>query len=412
LRYLLKKELNTPVSHLSHFHRLTLSVGLCSIVTFFNLYWLQPLLPLLQQDFGVSTLSANLAMAAPMSGMGIGLLIFASWSDAIGRRKIMLWGTSVAVMITVFLPLIDNYSVFLGVRFFQGILLAVCPAVAVPLLGDELRKYCLPGAVGVYVAANSLGGIGGRMLSGISAEYGGHWQVAGFAISGVSIVLLAVVFVCLPHQRRFKPTPFRLGNCLRSYAGHLRRPELVLTYVMVGLVFGSFMNQFSFLMLTLSKAPYELPSDIRSLLFIAFIGGTVSASMAGKFAKKHGQLAGIATGVCVMLGANVFLQTGILPLMVLGLMGTAIGFFFCHAQASTLVGRSVISGKGSAMALYSLFYYTGASLGAFYLEPFYQNWGWSGVVAGTTIALTTCLVLVGISWRWFAPSRTPRIVTA
>ena len=74
----------------------------------------------------------------------------------------------------------------------------------------------------------------------------------------------------------------------------------------------------------------------------------------------------------------------------------AFGFFFCHAQASTLVGRTVKKGRGSAQALYSLFYYTGASLGVFFVAPFYENWGWQGVIASTSIALVICLGLLAI----------------
>ncbi|MEI8599192.1 hypothetical protein P4S64_20840 [Vibrio sp. M60_M31a] len=43
---------------------------------FANIYWLQPLLPVLQKEFQVSSLAANLAMSAPLFGMGLGLLIF------------------------------------------------------------------------------------------------------------------------------------------------------------------------------------------------------------------------------------------------------------------------------------------------------------------------------------------------
>lgn len=371
------------------------------MVTFFNIYWIQPLLPLLQQDFAITPLAANLAIAAAMLGMGLGLLIFASWSDAIGRCKILLLGTAAGVCVTLLLPFVHDYNLFIGMRFVQGALLAVCPAVAIPLFGDELRRNWLPSAVGVYVACNSLGGISGRLISGISAEFGGHWQAACLAIGLLSSVMFAVVIYALPEQKRFKPKAFRLSESLKAYGRHLKRPELVLVYLIIGLVFGSFVNQFSYLMLVLGDLPYELPSSVRSLLFVTFFGGTLSASMAGKYAKKHGQLAGIATGLLIMLGANFFLQAGHLSLMIIGLIATAVGFFFCHAQASTFVGRSVKEAKGSAQALYSLFYYSGASFGAFYLEPFFQHWGWSGVVVGTSSALMLCLVMVGILWRYF-----------
>lgn len=384
------------MKNLTHYNRLVLSVCLCSIVTFSNIYWLQPLLPLLRHSFECTPLAANLAMSAPLLGMGLGLLLFASLSDALGRCSILLAGTAAGLCVSLLLPMIENYSLFILLRFMQGALLAVCPAVAVPLLGEELRKSWLPTAVGFYIAANTLGGISSRLISGFCVEYLGSWQIAGYLIVCISAILLAVVFFILPKQRHFSTVKFKLKPSLAAFACHLRTPQLLLIYLLIGLAFGCFVNLFNYLMMVLEAAPYSLPSGIRSLMFVTFLGGTASASLAGKFAKKHGQLAGIATGLAIMLGANVLLSNSYLPVMIMGMVMTSFGFFFCHAQASTLVGRSVKSAKGSAQALYSLFYYSGASLGVFFLEPFYQSWGWQGVIASTSCTLLLCLGLLAI----------------
>ncbi|MDF2153828.1 MFS transporter [Vibrio sp. CAU 1672] len=379
---------------MTHYSRLTLTVCLCSIVTFSNIYWLQPLLPLLQQSFGVSSMSANLAMSAPLFGMGLGLLVYASWSDAVGRCTILIVGTAVGLCISFVLPLVEDYSLFLALRFVQGSFLATCPAVAIPLLGDELRKSWLPAAVGFYIASNTIGGISCRLLGGISSEYLGGWQAAGHVIAAISAVLFLVVYLILPQQRRFKPTRFALMPSLQAFASHLKRPQLVVIYLIIGLAFGCFVNLSNYLMIVLEQAPYALPSDVRSLLFLTLLGGTTSSSLAGKFSKKYSQATGVAIGIGVMLFASFVLGNGHLAMLVVGMVLMAVGFFFCHAQASALVGRSVNKAKGSAQALYSLFYYTGASVGVFFFEPPFQQWGWQGVLLSSRIALAICLVLV------------------
>ena len=204
----LKFRVTTEVKNLTHYNQLTLSICLCSIVTFSNIYWLQPLLPQLQQSFHISSMATSLAMSAPLLGMGLGLLVFASWSDAIGRCNILIIGTAVGLCISFLLPLTDNYNLFLVLRFIQGAFLAVCPAVAVPLLGDELRKSWLPAAVGFYIASNTIGGITSRLMGGIGAEYLGSWQASGYLIAIISIVLFLVVHFILPKQRHFRTTEF------------------------------------------------------------------------------------------------------------------------------------------------------------------------------------------------------------
>ena len=397
---------------LTHYNRLVISVCLCSVVTFFNIYWLQPLIPMVQQGFEVSLLSANLAMSAPLLGMGLGLLISASWSDAVGRRRILLGGMVAGLSVSLLLPLVENYSLFLALRFIQGALLAVCPAVAIPLLGEELRKSWLPAAVGFYIASNTIGGISSRLISGIFSEYSESWRATGYLIALISCCLFIVVFFILPKQRHFSAVKYQLKPSLKVFSGHLQRPQLLMVYIIIGLAFGSFVNLFSYLMTVLERAPYELPSGVRSLMFLTFLGGTASSSLAGKFSKKHGQLAGIATGLCIMLAAIITLSNDYLPLMIVGMIMMAVGFFFCHAQASTLVGRSVKKGKGSAQALYSLFYYSGASLGVFVLDPFYQQWGWQGILACTSIALCFCLLLLAVYQMKFTGEPKMRIQAA
>ena len=391
------------MKNLTHYNRLVLAVCLCSIVTFSNIYWLQPLLPNVQRDFNVSLLAANLVMSAPLLGMGLGLLVFASISDAIGRRSILLGGMIAGLFISLLLPMIENYTLFLSLRFVQGALLSACPAVAIPFLGEELRKSWLPAAVGFYIASNTVGGISSRLISGITVDVFGSWQATGVLISVVSTLLFIVVFMIVPKQRHFKTEKLRLKSSLSTFAQHLQRPQLLIIYMLIGIGFGCFVNLFSYLMTVLEQAPYNLPASVRSLIFLTFLGGTTSASLAGKFSKKHGQLAGITTGIFIMLAANLLLSHGYLPVMIFGMIMMAFGFFFCHAQASTLVGRSVKKGKGSAQALYSLFYYTGASLGVFFIAPFYDHWGWQGVIASTSLALVACLALIAVYQIKYTP---------
>ena len=381
---------------ITHYNRLVISVCLCSVVTFANIYWIQPLIPNIQKGFDISLLSAGLAMSAPLLGMGLGLLVFACMSDALGRRKILLTGTALGLCVSMLLPLIENYHLFLTFRFLQGILLSVCPAVAIPLLGDELRKSWLPAAVGFYIAANTVGGISSRLLSGISVDLLGGWQNTGYLIATISSFLFAIVYMIVPKQRHFKVKEFKIKESIQALSKHLHTPQLLIIYIIIGLAFGCFVNLFSYLMSILGEAPYSLPSGIRSLIFVTFLGGTTSASLAGKFSKKHGQLQGIALGIAIMLTGHIFLSNGQLVLMVAGMVLMSFGFFFCHAQASTLVGNSVKKGKGSAQALYSLFYYTGASAGIFFIAPFYQRWGWQGVLISTSLSLVTCLTLIAL----------------
>lgn len=378
----------------SRYQRFVLAVCFSSVVTFANIYWLQPLLPTLQADFQISSMEANLAMSAPLLGMGLGLLIFASISDAIGRCSVLLTGMAFGLCFSLLLPMAETYPLFLCLRFWQGASLAACPAVAVPLLADELRKSWIPAAVGFYIASNTLGGLCSRLIGGMGAEQFGHWAAGGYLIAAISTVLFFVIFFTLPKQKHFTPVEFKFNSSIKAYINHMRRVKLVLIYLMIGIGFGCFVNITNYLMLVLEQAPYSMPSDIRSMMFLTLLGGTTSSSLAGKFAKKHSQIVGVGFGISIML-VSVLLMSGTqLINLVLGMILLAVGFFFCHANASALVGKSVKKAKGSAQALYSLFYYSGASLGVIYFEPSYLASGWKGVLTSSGVILCLALVLV------------------
>ncbi len=384
------------MKRVTHYSRIITAICLSSVVTFANIYWLQPIIPVLQRDFAIDGLAANLAMSAPLLGMGLGLLIFASWSDAIGRCRILIGGMAAGLIASLALPFVENYTVFLVLRFLQGVLLSACPAVAIPLLGEELRKSWLPAAVGFYIASNTLGGVCSRLLGGFGSELLGSWHNAGWMIAGATSLFYIAIYLLLPKQRHFTPIDFQLKPSLGAFVMHLKRPQLVIIYLIIFLAFGCFVNLSNYLMMVLEEAPYSLPSDVRSIMFLTLLGGTTSSSLVGKFAKKYSLISGIATGAIIMLCANLLMTGGQLNLMVLGMILMSVGFFFCHAQASTLVGKSVKKAKGSAQALYSLFYYSGASLGVFVLQPFYKQWGWSGVLEVTRVALAACILLIVI----------------
>jgi YNFM family putative membrane transporter len=81
-------------------------------------------------------------------------------------------------------------------------------------------------------------------------------------------------------------------------------------------------------------------------------------------------------------------------MIVLGLLVNSFGFFFAHSSASSWVSQNAQRARASASSLYLLFYYSGASAGGFYLNPFWEWLGWPGVILGSWLIL---LLTFGLS---------------
>ncbi|MDX1267221.1 MAG: MFS transporter, partial [Oceanisphaera sp.] len=173
--------------------RATLTLGLGSMLVFINLYLTQPLLPLLARDFDVSALSASWALSVSTLGLAVGLLFWARVADRLGRKPVMLGCLLVAIVLSLLMALVPNFGWLLAARGVQGFFLAGLPATAVAYMGEELTPKALVTSIGIYIAANSMGGIAGRVFGGLLAQWGelwiGGWQTSFLVLGGLSLLL-------------------------------------------------------------------------------------------------------------------------------------------------------------------------------------------------------------------------------
>ncbi|MBB3229346.1 MFS transporter [Halomonas stenophila] len=333
--------------------RATLALCLGSFLVFINLYVPQPLLPSLREAHGVSTLAANLVMAVSTLALAASLLVFGPLSDAIGRAGIMRVTLLLSAALSLGLALAPSFEVLLVLRALQGFVLGGLPAVAIAWMGDEFEPPALLPAVGLYIGANSLGGISGRVI----------------------------------------------GEAAGGLVAHLRNPRLRGAYLLGGLNFLVFINQYSYIAFRLSEAPFGLGARWLGLLFLTYLGGTLGSSLSGRLSRRLSPPACMALGTLVLMGGTLMTLAGSLVLILAGLTVNAFGFFLAHSMASSWVGRQATRARGSASALYLVFYYTGASLGGLWLEPFWRSTGWPGVVLGSWLVLGLTLSIALRLWR-------------
>ncbi|MFP8967604.1 MFS transporter [Pokkaliibacter sp. CJK22405] len=370
--------------------RATLALCLGSFMIFSNLYVTQPLLPMLAHTFGISALEASASFTISTLTLGISLLVYGPLSDALGRRGIMLFTMAGVLLTTLCLSQVQEYSWLIVLRALQGFFLGGLPAIAVAYMGDEFDREALVMAVGLYISANSLGGIGGRLMGGFFGEAFG-WSTTFLIVGVVSLIILAVFFALLPHSRHFQPQRFRLGVSLGNMGAHLKNPLLILAYLIGGFNFFIFINQYSYITFVLGSEPYSLSPKYLGLLFLTYLTGTLASTVAGKVGRHVPQPLCMAGGIVILMIGTLVTLSHALPLIILGFFINSFGFFFAHSTASSWVSRNALKAKASASSMYLVFYYIGASTGGLYLHPFWEWMGWQGVVMGSWIVLAGTL---------------------
>lgn len=208
-------ELSSP-----QYRKVTFALAFGSFLVFCNLYLFQPMLPYMAKHFAVSETQINWLFAASTLALSVSLVPWAISSEAIGRRRVMLLGLFSMPMIGAVMLISSDFWVLVLARALMGVALAAFASVAVAYMVEELSPQAFSKAIGGYIAANSLGGISGRIFGGLLTDALG-WQQAVIAMAGFTFIGALIVLACLPVQVNFKPQRGMFFHHNRALVKHL-----------------------------------------------------------------------------------------------------------------------------------------------------------------------------------------------
>ena len=368
----------------TQYKRITQSLAIGSFIIFCNLYVFQPILPHMAQHFQVSETQINWLFAATTLGLSISLVPWAIASESFGRKPIILFSLFAIPMIGLGMAFTTTLLQLVIARALMGIAVAAFAGVAVAYMVEELTPKAFAFAIGGYIAANSLGGIFGRVLGGLLTDYfDWHATVLIFVVGS----LLSALFIAyrLPDQQNFKPQKGLFFHHNRSVMMHLRNRTLWLAMLIGGANFALFVNLYSVMGFRLVSEPHSVPVGLASLIFLCYLAGTVSSKLSNKWTLRFDPLNGMLLGVCVSLLGMLVSAVDEIPFMLAGLLLISGGAFFSHTLAYSWVSQKTPSAKATATALYLVHYYIGGSLGGFLLLYSWQLFGWNGVIAGGSV---------------------------
>ncbi|MFJ9520505.1 MFS transporter [Kitasatospora sp. NPDC101801] len=369
------------------FRRANLALFAAGIATFVLLYSTQGLLPLLSADLDLTPGQASWTASVATLGLALALLPASALSDRYGRTAVMTASMLAAAGIALALPFAPNLTTLVILRGVQGAALAGLPATAMAYLAEEIHPSALASAMGLYVAGNSIGGMGGRLASGwAGAAWGWRW---GLAVSAVLALAAALAFrLLIPAARQFRRTPLDARALARTVTGHLRNPLLLRLYslgLLFMAVFGAVYNTVGY---RLTTAPFDLPESVAASIFVVYLVGTVSSACAGRLVGRLGRRGTLYVAIGTTTAGLLLSLADTLAAVLLGLVLITAGFFAGHATASSSVGRTATEGRAQASALYLIAYYLGNSLGGTLGADAYHSTGWPGAAAVGLVAMT------------------------
>lgn len=374
------------------FMRVTLALFSAGLATFALLYCVQPLLPVLSQDFGISPATSSLSLSVSTVMLAFGLLFTGPLSDTIGRKNVMVMSLMLAALCTVICAFMTSWNGVLVMRAMMGLSLSGVAAVAMSYLSEEIHPSVLAFSMGLYISGNSIGGMSGRLVSGVLTDYF-PWRVAIGTIGVLALIAAITFWRILPESRHFRPGSLRPKTLLLNSKLHWRDAGLPLLFLEGFLLMGAFVTLFNYIGYRLLAPPYLLSQAVVGLLSVVYLTGSYSSPKAGALTARYGRGPVLSIAILLMLaGLGV---TALSPLFAIfgGMMLFTAGFFAAHSVASSWIGQRARRAKGQASSMYLFSYYLGSSLAGTLGGFFWHSFGWMGITTFLSALLLLALVV-------------------
>ena len=373
------------------------AVGIPGFCAFFNLYGPQSLLPSLAREFDASPAEISLTITVTTLAIAISAPFSGAIADILGRKRVIAAAMIVATVPLIMIALAPSLPALIFWRFMLGLALPPIFTVVVAYIGEEWPPAQAMGAMGVYMAATSVGGFAGRLVSGLLADLVG-WRTGFLMTAAMTFACGLAVALILPRERHFTRSE-GLAVSGRQMLAHLRNPQLLATYAVgFGTLF-TFVALFTYVNFLLAAPPYNLPPTLLGTVFVTYLAGAAAVLGLGRAIARFGRRPLVIGAIGLWACGALLTLVPSLPVIVVGLAVAACGGFIVQATSTGYVALTAESGRTSAIGFYATTYYVGGSIGAVLPGLTWSTGGWPACVAMVLAMQAFMATVIFLFWR-------------
>lgn len=351
-----------------------------------NLYYNQPLLVIIAQNFQVSAREVGLIPMLTQIGYAVGMLLVVPLGDLLERRRLiltMLGATTIALLVTAISP---NFIWLSIVSLITGIA-TISAQLIIPFAAQLVKPQERGKVVGTIMGGLLIGILLARTVSGFVGERFG-WRAVYWLASGITIVLAVALSRTLPKS---KPSLRVSYTSLMVSLFTLLREEPVLreASALGAMCFGAFSAFWSTLAFFLAQPPYHYGSEVTGLFGLVGVVGATAAPVVGRIADRGSPR--LAVGLAIAITAAAFVVFWLFGYQIWGLIMGVI-LLDLGVQANQVSNQARIyslppEAHSRLNAIYITFYFIGGALGSVLGTLGWSHWHWNGVCGVAEVML-------------------------
>ncbi|MBS6379694.1 MAG: multidrug effflux MFS transporter [Weissella confusa] len=315
-----------------------------------------PGLPELQQDLHTSTSLAQVTITASLLGLALGQVIVGPWSDRIGRRKPLLWGTIAFALSSAAIVFAPNIWVLIILRLVQGLAGSTGIVLSLAVITDLFTGKTLTQQIAINQTINGVFPVLAPVFGGIIIAWA-DWQMTFWVLAVLGVILFAGVLFSLPETLPAEKAASQEKQSVVAGFGKLFKQRqfvlFALTQAFMTAALFAYISGSSFVLqkiFGLSVTTFGIVYAINGA-GIAFM-----SSMSGRWAAKFGEYTALKWFIRVaFIGGLWLLATAFMPKSIwmilppLFIVVSTVGGIISLTTALGMQGQQENAGSASAL---------------------------------------------------------------
>ncbi len=344
-----------------------------------NIYFAQPLLDELSNDFAIDQSIIGLIITIIQIFHGLGLLLLVPLGDLLNQGHLIIG----QMLLSIVALLIVGTATYVAV-LFAGIalvgLLAVVTQSMVAFAATMASSTERGRVVGIVTSGIVIGILLARTFAGLLTDLAG-WRSVYLVSAALLLLMVGLFLKVLPKgEREVKSLSY--WQLIQSvFTLFIQERTLRIRSVIAMLIFADFSILWTPLVLPLSAPPLSLSHSVIGAFGLVGVAGALAAAHAGKLADRgYGQK---TTGIALMLLLLSWLFINYLEqslwALVVGIVLLDLAVQAVHVTNQAMILPLRTEARSRLTAGYMVFYSIGSAGGSIASTQTYVLFGWEGV---------------------------------